>query len=272
LKLLPVILFCVLYPGITQLKSQSSCGNNKQAFAAGEELRFNVTYNWGLVWLESAFAKFTVADVSFQGKACYYFRGEGSTYSGYDWFFKVRDVFESWCDSSSMRPLKFTAAMQEGSKHENHTYLFDDKKARSYTIISKGKKGPKVDTVKLARCTIDVLSAIYHARSIDYSRCKINDTVSISLLLDGKVFPTYVRFKGRENYTSKELGTYRCIKFSPLLIEGSIFKSGEDMTVWVSDDENKLPLYIETPIIIGKIKVNLTGYKGLRYAEEAKLK
>jgi hypothetical protein len=266
------ISLCVFFFFQAHTSAQDECGISRKAFTQGEELSFNVTYNWGLVWLESAYAKFTASNGTYNGKACYHFRGEGSTYSGYDWFFKVRDVFESWCDSATMRPLKFTAVMQEGSKHENHTYLFDEKKSRSYTIISRGKKGPKIDTVNISKCTIDVLSAIYHARSIDYSRCRINDTVPVSLLLDGKVFQTYVRFKGRETYTSKELGPYRCVKFSPLLIEGSIFKAGEDMTVWVSDDENKLPLYIETPIVIGKIKVTLTGYKGLRYAEDAKIR
>jgi hypothetical protein len=266
------ILSCSLLLAPALVPAQSACDPAEKAFAAGEELRYNVTYNWGLVWLESAFAKFTTAKSTLNGKACYYFRGEGSTYSAYDWFFQVRDVFESWVDTTGLRPLKFTATMHEGSKRENHTYLFDDRRGRAYTIISKGRKGPRLDTVKLGQCTIDVLTAIYYARSLDYSKCRVNDTIPVSLLLDGKVFPTYVRFRGTENYSSKELGTFRCIKFSPLLIEGSIFKAGEDMTVWVTDDDNKLPLYIETPIVVGKIKVFLTGYEGLRYPERAKIK
>ena len=105
-----------------------------------------------------------------------------------------------------------------------------------------------------------------------YSHCKKNDTVSISLLVDGKIYPTYVRYLGKETFVSKELGTYRCIKFSPLLIEGTIFKKGEGMIVWVSDDKNKLPIYIETPITVGSIKVKLMSYKGLRNEDEAKIK
>ena len=94
--------------------------------------------------------------------------------------------------------------------------------------------------------------------------------MSISLLLDGKLFAIYVRYLGKEKFVSKELGAYNCIKFSPLLIEGTIFKKGESMTVWVSDDKNKLPLYIETAITVGTVKVKLMSYKGLRNPEDAK--
>ena len=81
----------------------------------------------------------------------------------------------------------------------------------------------------------------------------------------------YVRYLGKETLVSKEIGTYKCIKFSPLLIEGTIFKKGESMMVWVVVTKNKLPIYIETPITVGTVKVKLMSYKGLRNPEEAKV-
>lgn len=265
-------LFFILWINVLSvLNAQENCRPPLRAFAAGESLSFNVTYNWGLVWLESAHARFTVNDGNLNGKACYHFTGEGSTYSGYDWFFKVRDKFESWADTSTLRPLRFTATIHEGAKHDQHAYLFDDRNKRVFTIISRGKKVAAVDTVKQGRCTIDVLTAIYHARSFDFSKCLPNDTVSMSLLIDGKVYAIYVRYLGKERYTHDVFGTYRCVKFSPLLVEGSIFKKGEGMQVWVTDDRNRLPLYIETPIVVGSIKVSLSAYSGLRFPEEARL-
>jgi hypothetical protein len=69
---------------------------------------------------------------------------------------------------------------------------------------------------------------------------------------------------GKEIIKSELLGQVRCIKFRPKLIEGTLFKGGEEMVVWVTDDENKMPVYVETPILIGTIKVNLLKYTGLR--------
>jgi len=260
-----------LFP-LQPLPAQTSCGLELNAFCGGEELNYKVIYNWGLIWLESAQASFKTKPFTYNGKGCYLFSGTGSTFPKYDWFFKVRDVFETIVDSNTLRPLKFQADILEGGKKDKHIYIFNNQSKKAYTIINYGTKIPKVDTLKIGNCTIDVLTAIYYARSIDYSRCKKNDTVSISLLLDGKVYPIYVRYLGKEIFTSKELGTYKCIKFSPLLIEGTIFKKGEGMVVWVSDDKNKLPVYIETPITVGSVKVKLMSYKGLRNPEEAKVK
>lgn len=265
-------LFFLIFLRIGIVFPQVGCGLQLTAFSAGEELNYKVIYNWGPIWLESAEASFKVKSTIHNGKACYHLIGSGSTYPKYDWFFKVRDVFETYLDSESFRPLKFEANIHEGSKIDKHIYLFNNHLKKAYTIINYGTKPVKVDTLKIGTCSIDVLTAIYYARSIDYSNCKMNDTVSISLLLDGKLYAIYVRYLGKETLISKEIGTYKCIKFSPLLIEGTIFKKGEGMRVWVSDDKNKLPIYIETPITVGTVKVKLMSYKGLRNSEEAKVK
>lgn len=199
------------------------------------------------------------------------FTGSGSTYPKYDWFFKVRDVFETTVDSASFRPLKFTAAISEGNKNDHHTYVFDLFKQRVYTIITRGKKKTSIDTLDFHPCNVDVLSAIYYARNIDYSKYAINDTISISVLLDGAVFPLYIRYLGKEVYSSPLFGKYNCIKFRPLLVEGSIFRAGEHMTVWVTDDKNKVPLYVETEILVGKIKVSLSSMSGLKFPLDSKV-
>jgi hypothetical protein len=252
--------------------SQFPCVTKNLAFSVGEELNYKVIYNWGLIWLESGHASFTVRQGQLNGKSCYLMNGSGSTYPKYDWFYKVRDVFESYVDTNTFKPLKFRADIWEGNKKDKHTYVFNNPAKKVYTIINRGHHPVEVDTVKMTPCTIDVLTAIYYARNIDYSTCRINDTVSISLLLDGKVYPVYVRYLGKTDYVSEELGKFNCIKFSPLLVEGSIFKGGEGMTVWVTNDQNKIPLYIETPIVVGTIKVKLVSYKGLRNPESAKVK
>jgi hypothetical protein len=263
-----LLVFFLTSPG---LQAQQPCGVKNKAFSAGEQLNYKVVYNWGLIWLESAEASFKVSSAMYNNKKCYLLNGSGSTYPKHDWFFKVKDVFETYLDSATFRPLKFRADIYEGSKRDKHTYLFDNAAREAYTIINHGSSPVKLDTIKMFPCTIDVLTAIYYARNLDYSHCKINDTIGISVILDGKMFPLYVRYLGKEKYTSENLGTYNCIKFRPMLVEGSIFRKGEHMTVWVTDDENKIPLYIETAIIVGSVKVSLNSYKGLRYPEKAKI-
>jgi hypothetical protein len=78
------------------------------------------------------------------------------------------------------------------------------------------------------------------------------------LFVDGASHPSYLRYLGKEKWTDERDGkSYNCIKFSPLLIEGTVFKEGENMVVYVTDDHRKLPVYIETELVVGKAKVFL---------------
>ncbi|HPI54618.1 MAG TPA: DUF3108 domain-containing protein, partial [Chitinophagaceae bacterium] len=76
------------------------------------------------------------------------------------------------------------------------------------------------------------------------------------IFLDDEVFPVHIRYLGKQQITTK-FGTFRTIKFKPKLIQGTLFKGGEQMTVYVTDDDNKIPVLIETPILVGTIKVEL---------------
>ena len=125
-----------------------------------------------------------------------------------------------------------------------------------YSVV-KTDKTVKVDSVSFGPCVVDVMTAVFYARCLDFSKCKKNDTIPFDLYLENKCYPIYIRYIGREEKVIGKLGKMKTIKFKPLLIEGTIFKGGEDMTVWVSDDEMKIPLYVETPILVGKIKVML---------------
>ena len=207
---------------------------------------------------------FTSAYEEYKGRKAYHFVGSGATYPKYDWFYKVRDKYESWADTATMKPVRFIRDSHEGSTKIYNDYVFDHRKKLVYTWSRKNDEKLKSDSVKTTGCTIDVMTAIYYARCIDFNKYKPNDTIPITLVLDNKLYPVHIRYTGKAVYHHKELGKFNCIIFKPLLIEGTIFKGGEDMTVWVTDDKNKVPLYVETPIVVGTIKVFLTEMKGLR--------
>lgn len=264
LRLLLISIFILPnYPLVAQ------CAAESNAFKSGESLNYKVVYNWGMMWLESAYASFKVSSVFSNNRQSFVFKGTGATHEKYDWFFKVRDVFETTVDSASLRPVKFSAVINEGSKSDRHTYLFDWSHERVFTIVTRGKKKATIDTLPFKPCSVDVLTAIYYARNINYSNYAKNDTIGIKVLLDGAVYPLYIRYLGKEVYESPVFGKLNCIKFKPLLVEGSIFRAGEHMTVWVTDDNNKIPVYIETEIIVGKIKVSLSSMSGLKYPLES---
>ena len=250
---------------------QSNCSFSNDAFKANEKISYEIFYNWGVIWVEAGEANFTTELITQNKKIYYKFLGTGVTYSKYDWFYKVRDKFETIADTGSLKPLRFIRDTKEGGTLNYSDNIFNFSKNKAYSFTKYKNKAIKADSVDLNTCTFDVLSMIYYARNIDIDKYKPKAKIPISLFLDNTVYPLYIEYLGKE-IIKTEFGEFNCIKFHPMLVEGTIFKAGDDMTVWVTDDMNKIPLYVETPIIVGTIKAKLKSYAGLRNPVTSKIK
>jgi hypothetical protein len=117
---------------------------------------------------------------------------------------------------------------------------------------------------KTPDCIRDVLSAVYYVRNIDFNNRKPGDRFPFSVFLDNEVFEMYVRYLGKETIKTR-YGKFRTIKFKPLLIKGTLFEGGEKMTVWVSDDGNRVPVRVESAITVGSVMADMITYRNLRY-------
>lgn len=231
------------------------CGISNKAFKAGEFITYNVFYAVAGIYVNAGTATFALTQERINNVPCYHVVGEGRTNSGYDWIFKVRDRYESFFDTANLQPVKFIRNVDEGGYKKTENITFNQQ--TNTAITSEG-------VFKLPNCVQDVLSAVYYARNIDFSRYKPGDKIPFSMFLDNEVYDLYIRYMGKETVKTK-YGKFRAIKFRPLLVKGTIFEGGENMTVWVSDDGNHLPLRIESPIVVGTIKVDMMGYKNTRY-------
>jgi hypothetical protein len=225
------------------------------AFQAGEKITYKVYYNLSKIYVGAGEATFKVTLDKLNGKKVYHFVGEGKTYRGYDWIFKVRDRYESYVDTGSLLPLRFIRNVNEGGYKINQDVTFDQQLHKATS--NKG-------VFEVPSCVQDVMSTVYYARNIDFDHYKPNDKIPISLFLDDEVYHIYIRYLGKEQVETR-FGKFNAIKFKPLLIKGTIFEGGEKMTVWVSDDGNHIPLRIDSPISVGSIKVDMIAYKHIRY-------
>jgi hypothetical protein len=117
---------------------------------------------------------------------------------------------------------------------------------------------------KTPNCIQDVMSSIYYARNINFDNYQPGDKIPFDMFLDDEVYHLYIRYLGKESVKTR-YGKFRAIKFKPLLIKGTMFEGGEKMTAWVSDDPNHLLLRVESPISVGTVKIDMYGYRNLRY-------
>ncbi len=250
------ILFCLAIAMLSVRAAAQSdfCCARNTSFREGERLTFRVYYNMGFIWINAGNATFTTNLEDINNKKLYHVTGEGKTAKSYEWFYKVRDKYETFIDKETMSPRRFVRNVSEGSTKINEDVAFNQDAGQA---ISKQK------VYTIPKCTQDVLSAIYFARNIDYNKYIAGDKIPFNLFLDDKLYPLYIKYMGKEQITTK-MGTYRAIKIVPLLIQGTIFDGGEKMTVWVTDDDNHLPLRVDSPILVGSIKVDLMEYTNIR--------
>lgn len=264
--------FLLLVGSVFNDLTSQSCEEDFRAYELGERLEYKLYFNWTALWLKAGIVSFDIKEGDVEGQPSYHVVANARTPRSFDWFYKVRDRYETHIDYYSLNPLRFVRDINEGGFEKQLQYTFDPPTG-SVNVDYHYRKGEmKAKDVQLSvpACTQDLLSSFYYARNIDYSNAEVGDTINVDLFMDQNLYSVYFRFLGRDVLETDD-GTFNCIKFSPNLIEGGVFEEDDNIEVWVTDDENKIPVYIESQLNFGKIKGYLTKSKGLKYEQTALL-
>jgi hypothetical protein len=218
------------------------------AFKEGEILTYRLHYgalNAGIAVLE---VKPQILDIS--GRKVYHIVANGYTNGAADWFFKVRDRYETYMDKDAMVPWLFVRRVDEGGFKFSQDYVFNH-----YTKKVDVGNGEKFDFPTGIQ---DMVSAFYTARSLDLSNAKPGDLFSLNSFMDKEIWPVKIKFIEREEI-STDIGKIKCLKFRPIVQKGRVFKHEDDLNVWISDDKNHIPVRVQANIIIGSIKMDITS-------------
>lgn len=243
-------LFLLSFFSIQESYSQKLRELNQKAFKEGEVLSFRVHYGF----IDAGEAIVEIKETKTLGvRRVYHIIGTGRTISAFDWFFKVRDKYETYLDSSSIIPWLFIRRVDEGGYLINQDMVFNQHKK---TVNSNGKQFDVPDHVQ------DMLSAFYFARTLDFQAAIGGQVFELPSFIDNEIWTLKIKFIRRETIKT-DLGTFKCLLFRPIIQRGRIFKNEEDMNVWITDDENKIPVRGEAKIIVGSLKIDLKDYVNL---------
>lgn len=224
-----------------------------EAFTTGETLTYRLHYGWMDAGVAVLHVMPQVKEIG--GRKVYHIVGDGYSKGSFDWFFKVKDRYETYMDQDALVPWYFVRRCNEGGYIINQDYLFNHY-TRKVDIGEGGK------TMDVPAGVQDMLSAFYFARNLDFTNAKVGDVFSVPSFVDKEIWPLKIKYVGKENLKT-DLGTFRCLRFRPIIQTGRIFKKEEDLNVWITDDKNHIPLRAQAKILIGSIKMDLTGYQNL---------
>ena len=236
------------------------------AFRSGERMDFILHYKWGSINTDVGTATVSLDSLTFNGQKAFKCTVSGRTKKFFDVFFKVRENFSSWFTREGMRPLKFTRDTYEGGYEARNTYLYKWDAAEPYIAadVYTSKMGQKSMQLPLTPCTYDLPALFFFARNMDVENVEPGKRYPMTFAIDEEIYNVYFILHGRETIKVKGLGTVNTIRFAAKLLEGEVFKGEEDMTIWVSDDENRLPVYFEAPLRVGVAAGRMSGYGGLK--------
>lgn len=243
------------------------CFMENKTFQGGEEITYKLYYNWGIMWLSAGEVTFKVNDMGSQ----YHVAVAGRTYKSYEWFFKVRDYYDTYIDKNSLLPKTAIRNVREGKYKLYDKVDFDQENKKASSLRGKTRDEATKKEYDLGECMHDMLSVIYYSRNIDFESYNEGEEFPVKIFMDKEVWPLNVKYKGKQSRKKiKGKGRFNTIKFSPQVVSGRVFKEGEEMMVYVSDDKNRIPLLIESPVSVGSVKAVLKNYKGLKYEMTAK--
>lgn len=233
--LLPLILYC----------------QRDVSYKVGENLFFDISFSGIKVGTGNMEI---VKQIEIEGTPTFHIIGKGQTSRFFDWFFKVRDVYETYLDTANVRPLRFVRDIYEGGYIKKQLYNFKHLEGlvfsndTSYSIYSNSQ---------------DMLSALFFARTLSRDDLTEKKTFFIPIFMDEENYLLEVVYIQNEKVKTS-FGQINCMVFKPKMQEGRIFQDGEKMKVWISDDENRLLIKVETQIWAGTIKAMLVKYQELK--------
>ncbi|MBN1504626.1 MAG: DUF3108 domain-containing protein [Candidatus Eisenbacteria bacterium] len=227
----------------TEPATRCSPPSPNRAFVEGEWFHFSIRY--GAIRAGDALMQVESVD-SVAGRRCFRLVSKAESNSFFSLFFKVRDRVDSFMDAEELVSRRFWKNTHEGKHRENYTIDFD------YTTgKARYSNGAEFD---FPACSQDILSAFYYVRTVDL---EVGRSVEVPCHADKKNYPLEVKVHRRERVKTPA-GEFDCLVVEPLLKSSGLFKQKGKLTIWLTDDEYRIPVLMKSKIVVGSVSAILT--------------
>jgi len=221
-------------------------------FTDGEKLRYVLYYGP----FDGGYVDAELKEVEYEGRTVYHSKMLARTIGLADRLYKVRDEYQAWFDPVTLLPYKSIRDINEGNYEKYNIVHYYHADSFVVNIDS--------DTFKITPDIRDMISVFHYIRNQDFSSMEYDQVIKVNTFFDNELFPFDMRYRGKEVVKTRK-GTFRCIKLVPYVEPGRIFNDEDDMTIWLSDDRNRVPIRVRFDLKVGSVKCDLIEYSGLKY-------
>ena len=229
---------------------------------SGEKLVFAASYNMSGLMTQLAQVTMETETMKTTKNSFLHLSCEAVTYSKWDSFFKIRDLYESYVNPTSLKPSLYKRNIFEGGFTKTEKYIFKED-GKTVVSTSKRKNNPEMNrTFSVGSGTQDIVSLIYKLRTIDFQNYKNGQTKTLMLVFDEKEIPVVVKFMGNETISAGNLGTKACYKIA-IGAKTQVLKGKDKNIIWLTADAKKIPVLIKFSIPVGTGQLKLSNASGI---------
>lgn len=244
-------------------------------FKVGEKATYGVYFNLGFISMKAGKIHFEVGEAVVRGEDCYKLSVNGYTQGMFERFYVVRDTFTSYISKKTLQPVYYHDGKHEDSYWSYSTYLYTDNGKNDSLHVNFEyikRKGTSRTEFNISKKASDLVATCYKVRNLDVALLSRGDVAAFSLLFEDIVYELGLKFTGKETVKLKDGSKYKTLVFVPTLIKGDLFKNDEDLKIYVADDDNHYPVYVEASLKMGKAVASLESISGTKYELSGKKK
>lgn len=246
-------------------QSNAQCQVENKSFQSGEFLEFDLHFKYGILYVKAGTSTLSVRNARYKDKEAYKLTLTANSTGAAKAIFYISDTLTSYT-TKEIVPLAYIKDAHEGDDYrtERATYDYSSGKVKLRNI-NKRNNNLRYDTTLVSNeCMYDMLSIVYYCRTLNYSKMKKGDVTTVSFFSGRKKVDMDIEYHGIESISANDGRKYNCIKLVLMMNERAFENKNEAMKVFITEDQNHIPIRIDSKLKTGSTRALLRSYKGQR--------
>ncbi|MEN9917654.1 MAG: hypothetical protein RL662_90 [Bacteroidota bacterium] len=245
--------------------TSAQCKIENKYFQAGEYLTYDLYIKFAAT-VKGGVATLATQSVKYGGQDAYRMTLVSASQGFARKMFALNDTLSCYM-SKDLIPLAYTKNAHEGDDHtiEKLAYSYTGDNVKIRTIRHKNGTFRFDETLSFTGCTYDLMSILFYARTLDYTSMTKGSDKRVNFVTGRSKVSMRIVYNGKEKMKANDGKKYNCMALT-LYVQDEAFQNGkESMKVFITDDDNRLPVCVETKLKVGSTRVVLKSFRGNKH-------
>ena len=241
--------------------------SQNNAIGSNEKLVFTASYNMSGLLTDLAQVTMETSEVKTSNSTLLHLKGKARTYTKWDGFFKINDLYESYVNINSLKPYLYKRDINEGGYYKFMQYNYNHK-TNTVKSLKRKRRGDGTfweenKSLNISSNTKDIIATLYHIRNLDIDKATIGSSDTFTVLMDNEEFKITLTLLDKETIATN-IGKKECYKLAISMNNNNLLKGNNDNLLWLTADDNKIPVYAKFKVPVGNGELRIQSATGLK--------